>query len=293
MPAGIVERLPWRAPYAWQAVMRYYSLRAIPGVESCADGAYRRALRIGRRQAIVELREHPDGAALELTVTGTTPRQAATVRDRALQVFDLDAPAAAIASVLRRDPRLNRLLELQPGVRVPGAWNGFELAVRAILGQQISVKAATTIAGRIAARYGEPLDAADPALTRTFPTPGRLRRARFNGIGLIESRAATIRRLASAVAAGDIDFEPGQSSAEFRRRMTAIRGIGEWTAQYVLMRALKDPDALPAADLGLLRSLAPGERVTPAALTKRAEAWRPWRAYGAMLLWGSDAGSEG
>jgi AraC family transcriptional regulator of adaptative response / DNA-3-methyladenine glycosylase II len=178
---------------------------------------------------------------------------------------------------------------------VPGAWDGFELTVRAILGQQVSVKAATTLAGRIAARYGERLGVAgvDPALARVFPSAERLRRARFNDSGLVTSRAETIRRVAGAVTAGELNFDPSQDAEEFCTALCSIRGVGDWTAQYVAMRVLKYPDAFPATDLGLLKALMHPERTTPAVMRQRAEAWRPWRAYAAILMWSSLAGSGG
>jgi AraC family transcriptional regulator of adaptative response / DNA-3-methyladenine glycosylase II len=187
-------------------------------------------------------------------------------------------------------------LRKHPGVRVPGAWDGFELTVRAILGQQVSVKAATTLAGRIAARYGEPMRLAgtdDPALSRVFPAPNRLRLARLNNLGLVRSRAETIRRVAAAAAAGDVRFDPAQDPETFCASLTSIKGVGDWTAQYVAMRVLKYPDAFPATDLGLLKALMHPERTTPAVMRQRAEAWRPWRAYAAMLMWNSLTASGG
>ncbi len=289
---ALTVRLPCRLPYRWEDVLRYFRLRAIPGVETVADGCYRRALATDGGQAIVEVCEDPAGG-LRLSLGDVPPRQLYEVLCRARDVFDCDAPIDDIAAVFAGDARLRPLLDRQPGVRVPGAWDGFELTVRAILGQQISVRAATTIAGRIVARYGTPLAAPSRGLSHLFPAAGALRRARFGDLGVIRSRAETLRRLASAVAAGDIDFDPLQDREEFRRRLTSIKGIGDWTAEYVMMRALRHPDALPAADLGLVRALRPGRRVTPAALARRAESWRPWRAYAAMLLWGADAAAGG
>jgi AraC family transcriptional regulator of adaptative response / DNA-3-methyladenine glycosylase II len=184
---------------------------------------------------------------------------------------------------------------------VPGAWDGFELTVRAILGQQISVAAATTLAGRIAERYGSASDVAVPDLDDNaaprliFPGPERLMRSRLKSLGVISSRADTIRRVAKATAEGLVSFDPAQDPTEFCRSLVAIKGIGDWTAQYVAMRALKDPDAFPHADLGLLRAFdVPGrDRIKPAELKDRAEMWRPWRAYAALLLWSSDANSGG
>jgi AraC family transcriptional regulator of adaptative response / DNA-3-methyladenine glycosylase II len=219
------------------------------------------------------------------------------VMQRAREALDLDAPVGDITAVLRRDPDLRRLLVRNTGIRVPGAWDGFELAVRAILGQQVSVKAATTIAGRIAERYGAPLAIADEtehgALTRVFPGPAQLRRAKLANIGMVTSRAETVRRLAAAVASGEVHFDPVQDPEAFRRALCRIKGIGEWTAQYVAMRVLKYPDAFPASDLGLLKVLRHPERMTAIELRQRAERWRPWRAYAAMLLWGSLTDSGG
>jgi AraC family transcriptional regulator of adaptative response / DNA-3-methyladenine glycosylase II len=191
------------------------------------------------------------------------------------------------------------LLAGNPGVRVPGAWDGFELTVRAILGQQVSVKAATTLAGRIAARYGERMgmDVADlpGAPDRLFPGPERLARARLENIGLIRGRAQTIRDVARATLAGELVFDAGQPIDELRAALLSIKGIGSWTAEYVLMRALKQPDAFPASDLGLLRAFdtESKRRLRPAELEARSEAWRPWRAYAAMLIWSSANGAGG
>ena len=236
-----------------------------------------------------------------LTLHGIETAALFPIVQRTREIFDLDAPVADIAAVLKRDPMLKVHLRANRGIRVPGAWDGFELTIRAILGQQISVKAATTLAGRIASRYGDPIDAAladanrEHALTVTFPTPEQLARARCNNMGLVGSRAASIRHVARAVVDGSLSFDPSQDPAEFCDRLTAIRGIGDWTAQYVAMRALKNPDAFPASDLGLLRaSDGNGQgRMRPAELAEISERWRPWRAYAALLLWSSAAGSGG
>lgn len=292
--AAATATLRCRPPYRWESVLEFYGARATPGVESIVDACYRRTLSVGGRHGIVEVRESSRRGDLGLTLhhlgTGSVPGIVATAR----KVFDVDAPTGRISRDLSRDPLLARLLREQPGIRVPGAWDGFELTVRAILGQQISVKAATTLAGRIAERYGEPLAVPDAGgLRHLFPRPERLRRARFNNIGLVRTRAATLRRIASAVAEGEIDFDSSGDADELRARLTRVRGIGDWTAQYVAMRVLKHPDALPATDLGLLKALDPPRRVKPATLLDRAECWRPWRAYAVMLLWGSLSGSGG
>lgn len=289
-------RLSHAEPFGWEQLLGFFTGRATPGVELVTAGCYRRTLRIGGRHEIVEIR--PDGRAggLRLNTVGPKSGPDAALASRARRVFDLDAPVGEISAALTQDRVLRRLLQQNPGVRLPGAWDGFELTIRAILGQQISVKAATTIAGRIATRYGEPLrveSGRDASLNRLFPTPERLSRARFNDIGIVRTRAATIRSVASAVIHGDLSFDDSQSPAQVRTALTSIKGIGEWTAQYVSMRALKDPDAFPGSDLGLISAIAYPDRVTPQELTARAEQWRPWRAYAAMLLWGSLPGSGG
>ncbi len=292
--APLTVRLPYRRPFGWSSALRFHADRATPGIESVSDGCYRRTLALGDTQGLVEVREDKMPGFLSLTLYGVEPGRLFEVIATARDVFDVDAPVAEIAAVLSEDPLLGKLLDGHPGIRVPGAWDGFELTVRAILGQQISVKAATTLAGRIAVRYGEPLRSPyTGGLTHLFPTPAVLCRARFNDIGLVKSRAETLRRVAQAVRDGDIDFDPIQDVGMFHERLTAIRGIGDWTAQYVAMRVLKYPDALPASDLGLLKALDPPNRVSPAALLERAERWRPWRAYAVMLLWNSNPGSGG
>ncbi len=289
--------LPYRRPYDWHALLHFFAGRATPGVERVAAGEYLRTVRVDGAAGII--RVHDVGDALALSVQGIGTAALFPVVQRVRDLFDVDAPADDITTVLGRDRRLRSLLKSNPGVRVPGAWDGFELAVRAILGQQVSVQAATTFAGRIAERYGDPLslavDGVQDAPDRLFPEPQRLVRARLEHLGIIRSRAQTIRDLARAVVQGDVSFDPAQTIEAFRDTLTALRGIGDWTAEYVAMRAMKYPDAFPASDLGLLRAFqsADGTRRRPAEMQARAEAWRPWRAYGALLIWGSESGAGG
>ena len=295
--ATLTVRLPYRPPFSWPALLTFFSTRATPGVEAVVADTYRRTLSNDGQHGVVEIRPDRRDGYLSLTLLGFNTNTLFETVQTTREVFDLDAPIAEIRAELGTDKTLKKILRYNPGVRVPGAWNGFELTVRAILGQQISVKAATTIAGRIAARYGEPLETgdavADPALNRVFPTPQRLLRARFNDIGIVGSRAGTIRRVAAAVASGEIVFDAAQDPEDFCTALKSIKGIGEWTAQYVAMRALKNPDAFPGSDLGLISAIAHPARVTPKELLTRAEDWRPWRAYAAMLLWSSLPGSGG
>ncbi|MFB3125380.1 MAG: DNA-3-methyladenine glycosylase, partial [Woeseiaceae bacterium] len=236
---------------------------------------------------------------LSLTSVDTGALFGAVQRSR--EMFDLDTPIDEIATTLKRDEILRGLIRKSPGIRVPGAWDGFELTIRAILGQQISVKAATTLAGRIANQYGEKLslsfESTKSGLSRIFPSAERLMRARFDNIGLVRSRAETIRRVAKAVVAGELNFDTAQEPEDFCNSLIAIKGVGDWTAQYVAMRVLKNPDAFPSTDLGLLKAVgsieSQGGHATPKDVLHRAEAWRPWRAYAALLLWSSNANSGG
>jgi len=292
-------KLPFRKPFNWPSLCAFFGPRAIPGVETVIGERYLRTVLIDGKLGVIELT--PAGDSITLTLHGIQTSAVFPVVQQCRSLFDLDAPVREIAAVLGEDPLLQQRLKSQPGIRVPGAWDGFELTVRAVLGQQVSVKAATTLAGRITARYGEPIPAAlaavaeNGALTHTFPGPERLARARCNGMGLIGSRSETIRQVARAVTDGTLSFHPSQDLDRFREAFMAIRGIGAWTEQYVAIRVLKNPDAFPAADLGLLRACdrQGRPRMKPARLEEQSQAWRPWRAYAALLLWSPAAGSGG
>ena len=289
--------LPYRQPYDWVGLLDFLAGRATPGVETVLNGEYLRVVRIGGARGIIRVSNV--GVAISVSVQGVGTACLFPVVQRVRSMFDVDAPIEDIAAGLKRDKRLRAWLNDRPGIRVPGAWDGFELALRAVLGQQVSVKAATTFAGRIAERYGEPvgvtIDGLQDAPTTVFPEPRKLVRARLEHLGITRSRAQTIRDLARAVVNGDLSFDAGQTADDVRGALTAIRGIGDWTAEYVAMRAMKDPDAFPSSDLGLLRAFdrSDGTRLRPAELGARAESWRPWRAYAALLIWGSDPGAGG
>lgn len=297
-------RLPCRKPFSWPAMLGFFASRATPGVESVSGDTYRRTISLGARHGVIAV--SPAGPQkrseyLMLTIQCVDTGALFEIVQRSREMFDLDAPISEISTTLKRDQSLQGLIRKSPGTRVPGAWDGFELMIRAILGQQISVKAATTLAGRIADQYGERLslsdESGDVGLRRIFPSADRLRHARFSNIGLVRSRAETIRRVAAAAADGELNFDVTQEPEDFCRSLTSIKGVGDWTAQYVAMRVLKNPDAFPSSDLGLLKAVDLIDnqtgRTTPAELLRRAESWRPWRAYAALLLWSSLTSSGG
>jgi AraC family transcriptional regulator of adaptative response / DNA-3-methyladenine glycosylase II len=212
---------------------------------------------------------------------------------RVRRVFDLAADPVAIGVHLAKDHDLAPMVARRPGLRAPGAWDGFELAIRAILGQQITVVAARGLAAKLVAAYGEPLPQtlASEGVSHVFPTPQRLIGADFAALGMPRSRALALAAMTEAVAADPLIFGPKRSLEEAIAALKVLPGIGEWTAQYIAMRELREPDAFPAADIGLMRALADetGKRPSPAELSARAEAWRPWRAYAALHLWSSEA----
>jgi len=299
--SALTVRLPYREPFDWSAMIDFLAVRATPGVEQVVAETYLRTVVIDGQSGVIECRHDDRERNISLTLHGIATTAMFQVVQRLREMLDLEAPIADIADVLSADNRLAGLLKNNPGIRVPGAWSGFELTVRAILGQQVSVKAATTLAGRVAERYGELVElpktldsrADGLRLDRLFPTPEKLARGRFDNMGLVTSRADTIRCVAAEVVHGAINFDNAQDPHDFCEALMSIRGIGEWTAQYSAMRALKYPDAFPASDLGLLKAVADAGRVSPAELRVRAESWRPWRAYAALLLWSSLADSGG
>jgi AraC family transcriptional regulator of adaptative response / DNA-3-methyladenine glycosylase II len=274
-------RLGFRPPYDWEGMLRFLAPRAIPGVEVVDAGCYRRTIFLNGEAGHFEVSLDASGLGLSVRINFGDSRALFVIIERIRRMFDLSADWQSIAARLKTDAELRRRIEGSPGLRVPGCWDGFELAVRAILGQQVTVKGATTLAGRLVTALGRPF-ATVRGLTHLFPKPEVLAEARLTGLGLTSARAETIRGLARAVCEGRINFEGIVEAETFLGRLCEIPGIGEWTAQYVGMRALGEPDALPTRDLGLLRALA---LENPRELEARSQAWRPWRAYAAMYLW--------
>jgi len=288
-PEGeIVLLLRYHPPYDWAATLEFLRQRAIAGVECVTANHYARSVKLDGVHGTVAV-EPADGNALRATVRFPKLFALPAIIARLRRVFDLAADPLAIAAHLARDPTLSPLVKARPGLRVPGAWDGFELAIRAVLGQQITVAAATRLAGRLVAAHGEHLQVADENLTRVFPEPESLASADLTCLGMPRSRAAALSAVAAAAIADHQLFEANCGLDDAVKRLRAIHGVGEWTAQYIALRQLREPDAFPAADLGLIRAIAnrEGRRHSSSELLARANAWRPWRAYAAQHLWAS------
>ena len=286
-------RLDYRPPLDAASLLRFLAGRAIPGVESVVGDEYRRTVAIDGHVGWIRVVAAPRRASLLARVSPSLAPRLLDVTARLRALFDLDARPDLVAEHLTADPLLAPHVRARPGLRVPGAFDGFELAVRAILGQQVSVRAATTVSGRLVERFGVPLAAPLPPLTHAFPSPARLADAtesEIAGAGLPGARARSILALARATAEGRLDLALGADPDAAIAGLIELPGIGPWTAQYVAMRALRRPDAFPAGDLVLRRLL--GVTTSPAA-ERRAEGWRPWRAYAALHLWTSLSSSGG
>jgi AraC family transcriptional regulator of adaptative response / DNA-3-methyladenine glycosylase II len=285
---SVAVRLGYRPPYDWDGILSFLHARAIPGVEVVSDGRYQRTIAIGGDRGILTV--EPDAKnCLKATVRLPGLKHLPAIIAGVRRVFDLAADPVMIGAHLSQDPVLAPLIAARPGLRVPGAWDGFELAVRAILGQQITVPAATGLAGKLVLACGEKLDAPDGRLTHLFPTPVQLAGGDLAGVGMPVARRMALLSLAASVAADPLIFGPRHSLQDAVGRLRSLAGVGEWTAQYIAMRALREPDAFPAADIGLMRAMsAGGLRPSPGELLARAEQWRPWRAYAAVHLWASE-----
>jgi len=274
-------RLHFRPPYHWEGMLGFLAPRATPGVEVVEGNCYRRTISVNGREGYFEVSPEKDRDVLLVRIEFRDPQCLFFIVERIRAMFDLNADWADVVETLRNDPMLAATMEAEPGLRLPGCWNAFELATRAILGQQITVKGASALAGRMANKFGKRFSGAK-GLTHLFPTPEALAEAKLTSIGLTGARAETIRALARAVCDRKINFEGIVDSEAFLERLCEIPGIGKWTAQYVAMRALGEPDAFPSTDLGLLRAM---NLSNYRELEQRAEGWRPWRAYAAMYLW--------
>jgi AraC family transcriptional regulator of adaptative response / DNA-3-methyladenine glycosylase II len=277
--------LAYRPPLAWKPLLRFMADRATPGVEAVIDDAYLRTVGIGKHRGWIKVSPVAGRHALAVELSTPLLPVLASVLARVKCVFDLAARPDVICECLASHKRLAGIVRRVPGLRVPGAFDGFELAVRAILGQQISVRAATTLAGRVAGAYGEPIETPFKMLDRLTPTAERVSRVRpasLEKLGMRSAIAVGVREMAAAVTRRRVCLERGCDPEAAIETLVAFPGVGPWTAQYIAMRALGWPDAFPDGDLGLAKALGePSAR----ALRAAAEGWRPWRAYAAMYLW--------
>jgi AraC family transcriptional regulator of adaptative response / DNA-3-methyladenine glycosylase II len=283
--------LPYRPPYDWTTMIRFLRARAIAGLETVANDSYNRVIQLGDAVGSLTVSHAPDQSALRVAVRFPQLNALPVIIARIRRMFDLSADPGAILSVLTSDPDLAPIVSARPGLRLPGGWDGFEIAVRAVLGQQISLKAATTLAGRIVSTVGAPVkNGMDiPGLTHAFPQPARFNANSLARMGMPRARAAAISRVAAATVTDPHLFEPRRDLADAVARLRTLPSIGEWTAQYIAMRALGESDAFLAADIGVQRRLASnGQRPAASELLVRAERWRPWRAYAVLHLWMAD-----
>jgi AraC family transcriptional regulator, regulatory protein of adaptative response / DNA-3-methyladenine glycosylase II len=280
-----VFHLRYRPPYDWNGLLAFLGPRATPGVEQVAGEIYQRSIAFRGASGRFAVSHDQSNHSLHVSVQFGDPKALYFIIERIRAMFDLNADWIAIARALKADPGLAGRVKSHPGLRVPGCWSAFELGVRAILGQQITVRGATTLAGRLASRFGQPIVAAE-GLTHTFPEPEVLAEADVASIGLPRARARTIQEFARFALSRSGAFEGVIDSSALLAELCRIPGFGQWTAQYLAMRALGDPDAFPAGDLGLMRELGLKDQRE---LERRAEPWRPWRAYAAMYLWNHPA----
>ncbi len=278
-------RLSYRPPFAWTELLRFLSARAVTGVERVDGDRYWRTAAIGGQRGWLSVAPGKEPNTLVVEFAASLTGQIATLLARLRHLFDLGARPDIIASHLGKDPRIGAAVKRRPGLRVPGAFSGFDLAWRAILGQRISVRAATVLATRVAAAFGEPIETPIADLNRLAPQAGQMAAASegaYRRLGLSGAAAVALRALAKAVAAGELRIEPGADAAATIERLKELPGVGPWTAEYIAMRALGWPDAFPDGDLGLRRGLG---QPSAARVRAIAENWRPWRAYAVMHVW--------
>jgi AraC family transcriptional regulator of adaptative response / DNA-3-methyladenine glycosylase II len=281
----LVLRLGYRPPLDFPAMLGFLRRRAIPGLERIDEHGYTRVVGPPEASTLVHVQAAPQRPELLLRIGQTDPRAIPDIVRRVRRLFDLDADLQAVHDTLAHEPLLATAIARHPGLRVPGGWDGFETAVRAILGQQVSVAGATTLASRLVERHGGHREGMQPGLDRVFPTPQQLYDAPLETLGLPRSRAATLRALAAATREGRLHFGAGQRLDDFVAQCTALPGIGRWTAHYIAMRALGLPDAFPAGDLILQQVLGAPGRLNERQTEARSQAWRPWRGYAVLLLW--------
>jgi AraC family transcriptional regulator, regulatory protein of adaptative response / DNA-3-methyladenine glycosylase II len=286
---GITLHLSYRPPFAWPALVAFLRPRATPGVEVVQDNCYRRTIEVHDEPGLLEVMPDGDEPHLKVRLKLTKHEHLLHVIERVRRMFDLGADPLQIASHLARDPGLKPLLDRQPGLRVPGVWDGFELAVCAVLGEQSTARDPSRPISRLVRNFGRPVETSVKNLTHLFPRPEVLALADLSSVGIRGARAAALRALAHAVSKGEITFEAAKTLEETLSRLRAVGGIGDLEAHYIALRASGEPDAFPFTALGLRRSVGNGRSpASPTELLRMADSWRPWRAYAAMYLWAAD-----
>jgi AraC family transcriptional regulator of adaptative response / DNA-3-methyladenine glycosylase II len=278
--------LSYRPPYQWEQLLAFFRVRAVLGVEEVTRTAYRRSISIGDAIGTLDVSESRTGAnALCVSIQGIEPALLGDAVRRVRRMFDLDADPAAVSAHLSRNPKLARLVRARPGLRIPVTWDPFEAVVRAVLGQQVSVAGAITIAGRLAERCGRPIDGAG-SLTRVFPSPADLAHADVSNLGAPTARARTLTAVARAVLSGTLRFDGYAPLDQIEADLVQIPGIGPWSAHYVALRGFGEPDAFPTTDLGIRKALdALGFPAGRAAREKEIARLSPWRGYAALYFW--------
>jgi AraC family transcriptional regulator, regulatory protein of adaptative response / DNA-3-methyladenine glycosylase II len=287
---AIALHLPYRPPFDWHTLIRFLKARTTPGVEVIENDCYRRTIEINGQAGEIEVRPEPDEPLLRVRVKLPSYEHLMLVVERVRRIFDLGADPLQITNHLAQDSRLGEMLQTRPGLRVPGVWDAFELAVRTMLGQQLTFVDTKSIIARLVRTFGRPIKTTVLSLTHLFPRPEVLAAAKLSRIGIPPARAETLRALAQATCEGKLNPNACKSLDDIVSRLCSIPGIGRRRADYIAMRAFGEPDAFPSGDLGLRRVLA-SDRTPPSEdqFLKLADNWRPWRAYAAIYLWAADA----
>ncbi len=282
-----ILHLSYHLPFNFRQVTGFLKKRAIPGVEFAGDDIYSRSIEIDNMTGFITVSCKNKENTVSLEVEFPDIKKLFYIMETVKNIFDLNAPVKIIDKILKKDPFLKNLVKQNPGIRVPGSFNSFELCIRAIVGQQVSVKGATTLIGRIASRYGKKLNIPNNfGLQYLFPGPEILADSDFDGIGLTKTRISTIKLISIAFIENRIVFNPFSDPVDLKNALLEIKGIGEWTARYIIMRTVKSPDAFPYSDLGLIKAVSSDKTlVSEKRLKKMAKHWKPWRAYAAMYLW--------
>ena len=277
-------RLPYRPPLDWQALAGWLRTRALPGVAEVNGRVYRRTLRLPRGAGVVAL--EPVDTHIQCTLRLESMADLTSAVRQCRRLLDLDADPLSVVEVLSKDRRLSSIVKKRPGLRAPGAVDGTELAIQAVLGQQVSLAAARTLASRLVTAHGDVIKIADPTLTHLFPHAASIADADLARLGVPATRRATLRAVARAVADGTLALDPGADRTETYQQLVQLPGIGEWTAGYIVMRALGDPDTFLPSDLGIKKAVARlGIGSNARAISDHAAAWRPWRSYATHQLW--------